>query len=198
MADSEVEDPSLLVIALDTNPSQRILKKNPQAGVLTNMLNSVSSFANSHLMQTPQNKLAIVACHHHTSKFLYPSEKNLEVRQIDGQHEYFTLIEKSVKTNLAELVISAPPVKGNCESMLAGCLARCLCYILRVSSFYIFSQHPETFFVVEKVTASRIEPEHKNIGCDWKRRFSSPVHDIHERVLHSSKGKGCHRRLCLG
>lgn len=134
MAEFKVEDPSLLVIALDTNPSQRILKRNPQSEILTNILNSVSSFANSHLMQTPQNKLAIVACHHHTSKFLYPNDRNLEVRQIDGQHEYFTLIEKAVKTNLAEMISSAPPVNGNCESMLAGCLAMILCYIVRVST----------------------------------------------------------------
>lgn len=132
MSDIGAEDPSLLVIALDTNPSQRILKRNPQSGILTSILNSVSSFANAHLMQTPQNKLAVVACHHHASKFLYPSDKNLDIRQIDGQHEYFTLIEKAVKTNLAEMVSSAPPISGNCESMLAGCLAMILCYIVRV------------------------------------------------------------------
>ena len=85
-------------------------------------------------MQKPQNKLAVVACHHHTSKFLYPSsDRTLEVRQIDGQHEYFTLIEKSIKTNLAELIKTGPPIGGNTESMLAGCLAMILCYIVRVS-----------------------------------------------------------------
>lgn len=133
MADVGVEDPSLLVIALDTNPSQRILKRNPQSGILTNIVNSVSSFANAHLMQTPQNKLAIVACHHHASKFLYPSDKNLEVRQIDGQHEYFTLIEQAIKKGLFDMIATAPPINGNCESMLAGCLAMILCYIVRVS-----------------------------------------------------------------
>lgn len=165
MADIGVDDPSLLVIALDTNPSQRILKRNPQSCVLTNILNSVSAFANAHLMQTPQNKLAIVACHHHTSKFLYPSDKNLEVRQVDGQHEYFTLIEKAVKTNLAQLISSAPPLNGNCESMLAGCLAMILCYIVRVSvqlkSVAMFRKNFYPFLTLDKkVAASRIEPQH--------------------------------------
>lgn len=85
-------------------------------------------------MQKPQNKLAVVACHHNTSQFLYPStEKPLEVRQIDGQYEYFTLVEKSIKTNLAELITNAPKASGVAETMLAGCLAMILCYITRVS-----------------------------------------------------------------
>lgn len=87
-------------------------------------------------MQKPQNKLAVVACHHHASKFLYPSsDKSIEVRQIDGQYEYFTQIEKSIKTNLAELIKTAPVMCESSETMLAGCLAMALCYIARVSSF---------------------------------------------------------------
>lgn len=134
LADSTADDPSLLVIAVDTNPSQSILRRKPNA--LTSIINSVSSFGNSHLMQKPQNKLAVVACHHHTSQFLYPStDKPLEIRQIDGQYEYFTLVEKSIKTNLAELITNAPKVFGTAETMLAGCLAMILCYITRVSFF---------------------------------------------------------------
>ena len=129
--DLNADDPSLLVIALDTNPSQSILKRNPN--VLTHILNCISSFGNAHLMQKPQNKLAVVACHHHTSRFLYPSKRTTEIRQIDGQHEFFTQIEKAVKTNLAEVVKNAPKVSGNSESLLAGCLAMILCYITRVS-----------------------------------------------------------------
>lgn len=86
-------------------------------------------------MQNPQNKLAVVACHHHTSKFLYPAiDKLTEIRQIDGQYELFTKLEKMIKTNLCELIQSAPKVTSNSETMLAGCLAMILCYITRVSS----------------------------------------------------------------
>lgn len=120
------------MIAVDTNPSQGVLKRKPNA--LTQIINSVSSFGNSHLMQMPQNKLAVVACHHHTSKFLYPSiDRQLDIRQIDGQYEYLTLVEKSIKTNLADLIKTAPVLTENSETMLAGCLAMALCYITRVS-----------------------------------------------------------------
>lgn len=134
---------SLLVIALDTHPCQSILKRNPN--VLTNILNCVSSFGNSHLMQNPQNKLAVVACHHHTSKFLYPStDRTIEMRQIDGQHEIFTQIEKAVKTNLAELIKNAPEPR-NSQTVLAGCLAMILCYITRVR--YDFSSIAQFFAI---------------------------------------------------
>lgn len=144
-SDSNSEhDPSLLVIAFDSNPSQNILKRNPN--MLTHILNCISSFGNSHLMQKPQNKLAVVACHHNESKFLYP-EKTLETRQIDGQHEFFTQIEKAVKTNLAVMIRKAPKVSGNSESLLAGCLAMILCYITRVITYL----GPEKLMLITKL-----------------------------------------------
>jgi transcription initiation factor TFIIH subunit 3 len=120
------------VIAIDTNPTQSIIRKNPES--MTKIVNSVAAFGNAHLMQKPQNKLAVVACHHHESKFLYPSaEKTQEVRQIDGQYEFFTYVEKSIKNNLADLIRNAPKIANTSDSLLAGCLAMILCYILRVS-----------------------------------------------------------------
>lgn len=86
-------------------------------------------------MQKASNKLAVVACHHNTSKYLYPcTENQLEVRQFDGQYEKFLLVEKSIKNNLAELLKKSPKASCNVGSMIAGSLAMVLCYILRVSS----------------------------------------------------------------
>lgn len=94
----------------------------------------MTAFGNAHLMQKPQNKLAVISCHHNGSKFLYPStEKSLEIRQMDGQYEFFTFVEKSIKYNLSELIKNAPKIVNSVESMLAGCLAMALCYIVRVS-----------------------------------------------------------------
>lgn len=130
-SDSSSEDPSLLVIALDTNPLQNIYLNKPEN--LTTVLNSICAFGNAHLMQKASNKLAVVSCHHHTSKFLFPSTENhLDIRQFDGQYEKFTLVEKSIKTNLAELIKSAPKVVNGAESMIAGSLSMILCYIFRV------------------------------------------------------------------
>lgn len=54
---------SLVVIVLDSNPSQRIIRQNPQQ--LTQCLDSICVFANAHVMQRAQNTVAALACHHH-------------------------------------------------------------------------------------------------------------------------------------
>lgn len=123
---------SLLVIVFDTNPNQNYVKKEP--GHLTTTLNSIIALGNSHLMLSSQNRLAVVACHHHKTEFLYPNpKKSMDIRQIDGQYEYFLLVEKTIKTNLSNLIKSAPPQNSASESLLAGSLAMVLCYIARVS-----------------------------------------------------------------
>lgn len=61
---TSTDETSLLVIILDSNPGQRILRENPH--ILTQCVDSVVAFANSHLMQKAQNKLAIMACHSKT------------------------------------------------------------------------------------------------------------------------------------
>lgn len=125
------EDTSLLVIVLDTNPGQKILRDNPH--ILTQCVDSVIAFANTHLMQKSQNKLAVMACHSKISEFIYPgTSKQLDVRQIDGQYEVFTLVEKTVKQNLAKILTTETPSTIITESLLAGAIAMALCYIARI------------------------------------------------------------------
>lgn len=66
------------------------------------------------------------------SEYLYPSSRNLDVRQVDGQYEFFTFVEKTIKSNLAILVKEAPKLNTPCESLLAGSMAMVLCYIARM------------------------------------------------------------------
>lgn len=55
------EEISLLVVILDTNPGQKLLRDKPQ--VLSKCIESMIVFANTHLMLKAQNKLAVMACH---------------------------------------------------------------------------------------------------------------------------------------
>lgn len=68
------------------------------------------------------------------SEFLYPSENSQtkEYRQIDGQYEKFTQVEKTIKLNLAALVTKEPQTMQPAESMLAGSIAMALCFIARL------------------------------------------------------------------
>lgn len=61
---NSTQETSLLVIIMDTNPNQKILKHDPS--ILSKCLDSVIAFGNSHLMQKAQNKLAVMACHSHS------------------------------------------------------------------------------------------------------------------------------------
>lgn len=73
-------------------------------------------------------------------QFLYPIPgKPLEIRQIDGQYEVFTLVEKTIKQQLTTLINEAPKVSVPCESLLAGSMALALCYITRVNFYNEFS-----------------------------------------------------------
>ncbi|XP_030753161.1 general transcription factor IIH subunit 3 [Sitophilus oryzae] len=124
------DDTSLLVIILDTNPGQKLLRENPN--IITQVVDSVVAFGNSHLMQKAQNKLAILTCHSKTSQFIYPGPKKLlDVRQIDGQYEAFTLVEKTVKQNITS-ILSMENSGIVTESLLAGAVAMALCYIARI------------------------------------------------------------------
>lgn len=51
---------------------------------------------------------------------------------MDGQYEKFTQVEKTIKSNLATIVKSAPELNQPTESMLAGSIAMALCYIARL------------------------------------------------------------------
>ena len=113
------------------NPAQRIVQQETR--ILTQCLDSVVVFANAHLMQTSNNDLALIACHGQGAKFLYPDSKFGEVRQIDGQYEKFTLVERTIRQKLQEVVadiLSSRPI--NTESLISGALSMALCYISRM------------------------------------------------------------------
>lgn len=61
---TSADEISLLVVILDTNPTQKLLRDKQNQ--LTNIVDSVVAFSNSHLMQKAQNKLAVMACHSKT------------------------------------------------------------------------------------------------------------------------------------
>lgn len=67
-----------------------------------------------------------------SSVFLYPEPiKPLDMRQVDGQYEVFTLVERTIKLNLSKIVASESTTQPT-ESLLAGAIAMALCYIGRM------------------------------------------------------------------
>ncbi|XP_066580965.1 general transcription factor IIH subunit 3 [Prorops nasuta] len=126
----EVET-NLLIIVLDVNPAQRIVRQETR--ILTQCLDSTIVFANAHLMQSCNNRLAVMTCHGHGCKFLYPQKNSSDIRQIDGQYEKFTVVEHTVRQQLQQVINEIPIDKPlNVESLISGALSMALCYISRL------------------------------------------------------------------
>lgn len=74
------------------------------------------------------------------SEFLFPpppaacGAQVALLRQLDGQYELFTHVEKTIRQNLQQLVmtdVKSETTGTACESLLAGALAMAVCYIHR-------------------------------------------------------------------
>lgn len=64
---------------------------------------------------------------------MYPTPgRPLDIRQMDGQYEVFTLVEKTIKQKLSSIISTAPKIFSPCESLLAGSIAMALSYISRI------------------------------------------------------------------
>lgn len=79
----------------------------------------------------------------------------MEIRQIDGQYEVFTTVEKTIKQNLAKLLFSEKSAIVT-ESLLAGAIAMALCYISRIQR----TKPPgcQVFMLKKIVTLKKLHP----------------------------------------
>ncbi|XP_062930074.1 general transcription factor IIH subunit 3 isoform X2 [Mobula hypostoma] len=121
------EDVNLLVIVVDVNPvwwGQQILKESQFT--LSKCMDAVMVMGNSHLVMSRSNKLAIIASHSQESRFLYPSKQWKSGSFSD-----------SGGTTSAESTLSSSKdaeVRAHLtETLLAGSLAKALCYIHKVN-----------------------------------------------------------------
>lgn len=132
------ESCQLLVVAIDINPNQLLFARHP--GSFSKMMNCILTFMNSHLMLHSTNKVALVAAHATGCSYLFPDPSNQQelLRQQDGQHEEFYLVETVVRRR-AQAVLSRDMGRGGAaggrsESLLSGALAMGLAYINRVKT----------------------------------------------------------------
>lgn len=139
------------MIILDVNPAQRIVKQETK--ILSQCLDSTIVFANAHLMRSSNNELAVMACHGHSAKFLYPCENTAEIRQMDGQYEKFTIVEHTVRQQLQQVINEiSTDLSLNVESLISGALSMALCYIARLERDKVAGQKLHARILV--ITAS--------------------------------------------
>lgn len=134
----------LLVIVVDVNPIWwgQQAQQQPEF-TLSKCLDAVIVMANSHLVMTRNNKLAIIASHCQENHFLYPNKHWKTAGTADdhaaascagdGKYELLSVADDFIAEEIRSLM-TRTQVKGNqTDTLLAGCLAKALCYIHRVS-----------------------------------------------------------------
>jgi len=141
MSSSTEELHQLLVVVMDINPHQLLFARQP--GSFSQLLNSVMSLLNQHLMLNPTNQVALVAAHATDCSYLYPdpSGGGQLLRQQDGQYEEFYQVETVIKERVG-LVLAKDREGGQAssESLLSGALAMALAYINKQQASRVASE----------------------------------------------------------
>lgn len=128
---TEVNSGHLLVLILDTNPSQpSFLGQNPAR--FTQWIDGSLAFLNSHLCLNQINEAALISSGSQSSTFLFPREDEVTLPEaIDGQFEGFRKLEYLVRSQLSQIIqqeLHGPIVR---QSLVAGGLCMALSYINR-------------------------------------------------------------------
>nr|XP_025872871.1 general transcription factor IIH subunit 3 isoform X2 [Vulpes vulpes] len=146
---SDEDELNLLVIVVDTNPiwwGKQALKESQFT--LSKCIDAVMVLGNSHLFMNRSNKLAVIASHIQESRFLYPG-KNGKLGDFfgdpgnpsefspsgskDGKYELFTAANEVIVEEIKDLMIKSDIKGQHTETLLAGSLAKALCYIHRMN-----------------------------------------------------------------
>ena len=148
--DSSASPSNLLVMVIDCHPVYWGRRAGRAESLdFNNCLNSLSVFANTHLLMDHRNSLAVVACHVECSRVLFPPPGSIVTQSTtlnsavstagaaDGRFEHFQCTNVTVKEELKRLAAhcAQPPVdeKKLGSICLAGGLTQALCYIQRAT-----------------------------------------------------------------
>ncbi|CAI5797137.1 general transcription factor IIH subunit 3 isoform X1 [Podarcis lilfordi] len=151
---------NLLVIVVDTNPIW--WGKQALGGselTLSKCLDAAMVLGNSHLFMNRNNKLAVIASHIQESRFLYPGkhwapadlfgESNISGSK-DGKYELLTTINETIAEEIKDLMTNTEIRGQQTESLLAGSLAKAICYIHRMTKEGKASQEIKSRILVIK------------------------------------------------
>ncbi|XP_008837506.1 general transcription factor IIH subunit 3 isoform X1 [Nannospalax galili] len=147
---SDEDELNLLVIIVDTNPiwwGKQGLKESQFT--LSKCMDAVMVLGNSHLFMNRYNQLAVIASHIQESRFLYPG-KNGRLGDFfgdpgnpipdcnpsgskDGKYELLAAANEVIVDEIKDLMTKSDMKGQHTETLLAGSLAKALCYIHRMS-----------------------------------------------------------------
>ncbi|KAM8961469.1 general transcription factor IIH subunit 3 [Pelodytes ibericus] len=143
------DEVNLLVIVVDVNPiwwGQQALKQSEVT--LPKCIDAVLVLGNSHLFMGRNNKLAVIASHLYESRLLFPGKRwkcgdlSTEAAILesnasgskDGKYELLTAANDIIVEDIKNLMTKTGEMKGQqTDTVLAGSLAKALCYINKIN-----------------------------------------------------------------
>ncbi|XP_037536304.1 general transcription factor IIH subunit 3 [Nematolebias whitei] len=135
------EEINLLVIVVDVNPIWwgQQAQREPEF-TLSKCMDAVMVMGNAHTAMNRTNKLAVIASHCQDSHFLYPT-KSLKhgdggddaSSSKDGKYELLSVANNIITEEIKNLMTKTEVTGNSTDTLLAGSLAKALCYINRVS-----------------------------------------------------------------
>ncbi|KAM6052336.1 LOW QUALITY PROTEIN: general transcription factor IIH subunit 3 [Chlamydotis macqueenii] len=162
----EDDELSLLVIIIDTNPIWWGKKALGEAEfTLSKCVDAAMVLGNSHLFMNRTNKLAVIASHTQESRFLYPGKRwafadvfgdggsSMESNcsgSKDGKYELLTAINDAIAEEIKDLMTKSDMRGQQTETLLAGSLAKALCYINKMSKEVKANQEMKSRILVIK------------------------------------------------
>ncbi|KAM9858091.1 general transcription factor IIH subunit 3 [Aulostomus maculatus] len=149
---------SLLVVVVDVNPLWwgQQAQREPEF-TLSKCMDAVMVMGNSFMAMTRTNKLAVIASHCQDSYFLYPSKSwragdsgEDASSSGDGKYELLSVANNLIAEEIRN-IMTKTEVRGNStDTLLAGSLAKALCYIHRVSKELEVGQEMKSRILVIK------------------------------------------------
>ncbi|MBN3296577.1 TF2H3 factor, partial [Amia calva] len=140
---SSEDEISLLVIVVDVNPIWwgQQAQREPQF-TLSKCMDAVMVLGNAHMVMNRSNKLAIIASHCQESHYLYPNKHwkagdfagdDTTSGSGDGKYELLSVANDLIAEEIRNLMARTEVRGQQTDTLLAGSLAKALCYIHRVS-----------------------------------------------------------------
>ncbi|XP_065830417.1 general transcription factor IIH subunit 3-like [Oscarella lobularis] len=130
------ERPSQLVLVVDVSPVHwgRLNAAAEESLSFTRCVENVCVFLNAFMMINDGNKIAVLASHPLENRFVYPTSN---VPSDGVRYELFAALDKAVvdgmKAMAQKLTLHENVIADGSPSLMAGSLAKALCYINRTT-----------------------------------------------------------------
>ncbi|XP_034068506.1 general transcription factor IIH subunit 3 isoform X2 [Gymnodraco acuticeps] len=147
------DDINLLVIVVDVNPiwwGQQAQRETELT--LSKCLDAVMVLGNSHMAMSRTNKLAVIASHCQDSHFLYPGKswgagdscEEDASSSGDGKYELLSVANNFIAEEIRKVIAKTDVMGNSTDTLLAGSLAKALCYINRVAKDHEVGQETKS------------------------------------------------------